>query len=149
MSEHTERDESERCLVIERDNMTGAERRLDNMGEDPWGDTFTREQAEATVKWRQEHIVSRYGYEIRPVTTWLLDITTGEQHELFMKALGASFREEDPFDSPRVCVRKDGKPGGQVWAYTRKGVNSPPAWLVSLCEFFENEGYEASIRRPS
>lgn len=140
--------DTDRCLVIEHDNMTGAERRLDNMGETPWGDTFTRDEAEATVELRKAIITGRYRYEIRPVTAWLLDITTGDQHELFMKALGTSFQEEDPFESPRVCVRPDGNPGGHVWAYTRKGLNSPPAWLVSLCEFFENDGYEAGIRRP-
>lgn len=143
---------TERCIVIERDNMTGAEKRLNNMAEDPWGDTFTREEAEASVEWRRKHITSRYSYEIRPVTGWMLDITTGTHHDLFMAALGTDFREEDPFEPPRVCMRRDEAgseaSGGQVWAYTRRGVNSPPAWLVSLCEFFENEGYEAGIRRP-
>jgi hypothetical protein len=138
----------ERCLVIEHDGMTGAERRLDNMAEEPWGDTFSREQAEATVDWRKKHITSKYSYEIRPVTAWLLDITTGTHHELFMKALGSGFEEHDPFSPPRVCVRKDGKPGGQVWAYTREGVDSPPEWLVNLCGYFESAGYEAGIRRP-
>ena len=42
-----------RCLVIEHDNMTGAERRLDNMSEAPWGDTFTRDEAESTVELRK------------------------------------------------------------------------------------------------
>lgn len=138
----------ERCLVIEQDRMTGATRRLDNMAQDPWGDTFTREQAEEAVDWRKKNITSRYGYEIRPVTVWLLDITSGDQHELFMKVIGSEFHEEDPFEPPRACIRKDGKPGAQVWAYTRLGVANPPKWLVSLCGVLENDGYEASIRRP-
>jgi len=148
ISQLTGTDQSERCLVIEQDRMTGATRRLDNMTQEPWGDSFTREEAEESVASRQKIITSRYQYEIRPVTVWMLDITSGDQHELFMKALDSGLCEEDPFEPPRACVRKDGKPGAQVWAYTRKGVTSPPAWLVSLCELFENEGYEASIRRP-
>lgn len=138
----------ERCLVIEQDRMTGAIRRLNNLAVDPWGDTFTREQAEASVAWLEKNITNRYGYEIRPVTVWMLDITTGDQHELFMKVIGSKFHENDPFVPPRACVRKDGQPGAQVWAYTRRGVSSPPAWLVSLCGVLENDGYEASIRRP-
>lgn len=140
--------DDDRCLVIECDNMTGAERRLDNMAHDPWGDTFTRAEAEATVSWRRKNITNRYGYEVRPVTAWLLDITTGDHHDLFMRALGTHFREEDPSTTTRVCVRPDGKPGGHVWAYTRKGVTSPPEWLVRLCGYFEDEGFNAGVRRP-
>jgi hypothetical protein len=135
LTEHGE----ERCLVIERDNNTGATRRLDNMATDPWGDTFTRPEAEASVKWREEHISRKYSYEIRPVTGWVLEIGPGVHHDLFMAALNTKFREEDPYESPTVRVRPDGKPGGQVWAYTRKGVSHPPAWLVGLCAFFEDE----------
>jgi len=142
--------DDDRCLVIERDTMTGWEKHLINMAENPWADTFTREQAEASVAWREKHITRRYSYEILPVTAWLLDITTGDHHDLFMKALASGLSESDlvSHEPPRVCVRKDGQPGGQVWAYTRKGASSPPPWLVSLCEYFEAEGFEAGIRRP-
>lgn len=144
----TETTTEDRCLVIERDNMTGWEKRLDNMARDPWADTFTREEAEASVDWRKKNITGRYSYEIRPVTAWLLDITTGDQHDLFMKALGTGIEDDNLIGQPRVCVPPEGRAGGQVWAYTRRGVNSPPAWLVKLCEYFENAGHEAGIRRP-
>lgn len=146
----TETTTEDRCLVIERDNMTGWEKRLGNMAQSPWADTFTREEAEASVDWRKKHITSKYSYEIVPVTGWMLDITTGDHHDLFMRALGTGLSEQDmvSHEPPRVCVPPDGRAGGQVWAYTRRGVNSPPAWLVKLCEYFENEGFEAGIRRP-
>ena len=142
--------DTDRCLVIERDTMTGWEKRLNNMAEHPWGDTFTREEAEACVAWREKNITRRYGYEILPVTAWLLDITTGDHHDLFMRALGTGLSETSlvSHEPPRVCARKDEKPGGQVWAYTRRGVTSPPEWLVRLCAYFEAEGFEAGIRRP-
>jgi hypothetical protein len=53
------------CRVTEHDNSTGAERALPNMAEDPGGDTYTREQAEAKVDWRKKNITSKYSYEIR------------------------------------------------------------------------------------
>lgn len=138
----------DRYRVIERDGMTGNERCLDNMAADPWGDTFTLEQAKATVAWRMKHISGRYGYEIRAVTVWRLDIEGAEHHDLFMMAVGKP-GEEDPFEVTRVCVRDDGKPGGQVWGYTRKGTTSPPEWLVKLAAFFEDEkGLKAGIARP-
>src|ERR1039457_4825318 len=62
--DHTRKDglamgDTDRCLVIEHDNMTGAERRLDNMSEPPWGDTFTRDEAESTVELRKAIITGR------------------------------------------------------------------------------------------
>lgn len=146
----TETTTEDRCLVIKRDNMTGWKKRLDNMAQSPWADTFTREEAEKSVDWRKKNITSRYSYEIVPVTGWLLDIAAGEQHDLFMMALGAGLAESrlGSHEPPRVCVKPDGQPGGEVWAYTRRGVSSPPEWLVKLCGFFEAAGYEAGIRRP-
>ena len=142
----------ERCIVIEHDGMTGNKRRLDNMASSPWADTFTRAEADEMVAWRKANITSKYSYEIRPVIAWCLDIEDGVHHDLFMAALGTDFREEDPFDPPRVCVRRNELghevPGGLVWAYTRKGTSSPPEWLVSLCAFFEDQGLKAGIRRP-
>lgn len=140
----------DRCLVIEHDNMTGWDKRLDNMARDPWGDTFSREEAKESVAWRKANITGRYSYEIVPVTAWLLDITAGDHHDLFMMAIGSGLGETKLVcnDPPTVWVKPDGQPGGHVWAYTRRGVNSPPEWLVKLCEIFENAGYEAGIRRP-
>lgn len=137
-----------RYLVIEHDNMTGWEKRLDNYALKPWGDTFSRREAEESVEWRKAKISGRYSYVIRPVTVWVLDITTGTHHHLFMKALETGLREEDPYEPPTVRVKPDGEPGGYVFAYTRKGVSSPPDWLIKLCEFFENDGQQAGIRRP-
>lgn len=150
-------DGKRRYLVIQTDRMTGWEARLDNFSTSPWGDTFAREEAEKSVGWRKAHIDSRYGYEIRDVTVWCLDIIAPDagpadasavHYALFMEALGTEYRETDPFDSTKVMMRADGKPGGQVWAYTRRGVTSPPEWLVKLCAHFEDRGYDAGIARP-
>lgn len=59
--------------LIEVDRMTGWERYLDNMNTDPWSGTFTREEDEASVKWREEHIVGRYGYRVVPVEPHMTD----------------------------------------------------------------------------
>lgn len=59
--------------IIETDTMTGWKRYLDNMKTEPWSGTFTREQAEASVKWRQENITGRYAYTIVPVETYMTD----------------------------------------------------------------------------
>lgn len=59
--------------VIETDTMTGWRRYLDNMSTSPWTGTFTRERAEASVKWREENITRRYAYEIVPVQPWMTD----------------------------------------------------------------------------
>lgn len=62
-----------RFKVIETDGMTGWERYLDNMSPGEWTGTFTRERAEATVKWREENIVSRYSYRVVPVEPHMTD----------------------------------------------------------------------------
>jgi hypothetical protein len=78
--------------LIEVDRMTGWERYLDNMQADPWSGTFTREQAEASVKWREEHIVGRYGYRIVPVEPHMTDNDAArERHD----GRHGSFRMED------------------------------------------------------
>jgi hypothetical protein len=59
--------------VIETDAMTGSKRYLDNMSTDCWTGTFTRERAEATVKWREENITRRYSYKIVPVEPHMTD----------------------------------------------------------------------------
>lgn len=59
--------------VIETDTMTGWREYLKNMSTIPWTGTFTRNQAEATVKWREEHITRRYAYRIVPVEPHMTD----------------------------------------------------------------------------
>jgi hypothetical protein len=59
--------------VIETDTMTGWKQYLNNMSTDPWSGTFTREQAEASVKWREENITRRYSYRIVPVEAHMTD----------------------------------------------------------------------------
>jgi hypothetical protein len=67
-------DEAEaRFKVVETDRMTGWDRYLDNMDENPWTRTFTREQAEVSVKWREKNITGRYGYKIVPVEPHMTD----------------------------------------------------------------------------
>lgn len=66
-------DAEARFKVVETDSMTGWDRYLDNMSESPWSGTFTREQAEASVKWREEHITRRYSYRIVPVEPHMTD----------------------------------------------------------------------------
>ena len=51
--------------VIERDPY-GNVRELSNQSTNPWTGTFTKDQAERTVKWREEHISRKYRYEIVP-----------------------------------------------------------------------------------
>ena len=51
--------------VIERDPY-GNERELANMASDSRTSTFTRAEAEETVKWREENISRKYWYEIVP-----------------------------------------------------------------------------------
>jgi hypothetical protein len=62
-----------RFKVTETDRMTGWDRHLDNMKTTPWSGTFTREEAEASVKWREEHITGRYAYKIVPVEPHMTD----------------------------------------------------------------------------
>lgn len=62
-----------RFKVIETDVMTGGKRYLDNMSESPWSGTFTRDQAEASVRWREENITRRYAYAIVPVEPYMTD----------------------------------------------------------------------------
>lgn len=59
--------------VVETDTMTGWEQYLNNMSTDCWTGTFTRERAEATVRWRKENITSRYAYKIVPVEPHMTD----------------------------------------------------------------------------
>lgn len=66
-------DTEARFKVIETDTMTGWKWYLDNMQTDPWSGTFTREQAEASVKWREENITRRYAYKIVPVEPYMTD----------------------------------------------------------------------------
>lgn len=68
--------------VVETDTMTGWKKYLDNMKHSPWRGTFTREEAEASVKWREEHITRRYAYEIIPVQPWMTDNNAArDRHE--------------------------------------------------------------------
>jgi hypothetical protein len=62
-----------RFKVIETDTMTGWCEYLNNMSTDPWSGTFTREEAEASVKWREENITRRYAYKIVPVEPHMTD----------------------------------------------------------------------------
>lgn len=78
--------------LIEVDRMTGWERYLDNMQADPWSGTFTREEAEASVKWREEHIVGRYGYRIVPVEPHMTDNDAARKRH---DAGHGSFKMED------------------------------------------------------
>lgn len=59
--------------VIELDTMTGWRQYLNNMSGEHWTGTFTRKEAEASVKWREENITRRYSYEIVPVEPWMTD----------------------------------------------------------------------------
>jgi hypothetical protein len=59
--------------VIETDNTTGCRKYLDNMSESPWSATFTREQAEASVAWREKNITRRYAYRIVAVEPYMTD----------------------------------------------------------------------------
>lgn len=69
--------------VTETDNMTGWKQYLSNMRESPWRPTFTREEAEATVRWREENITGRYSYEIVPVEAYMTDNEAAlSRHEL-------------------------------------------------------------------
>lgn len=133
--------DGDRFLVIETDTMTGWKRRK--------GRAVSRPEADdSAAQWRKVSD-GRYRFDIEPVVAWLLDITKGDHHDLFMMAMGSGLVETDlaSHDVPTVWL-KEGEPGGQVWAYTRKGATSPPEWLVKLCEIFEAAGYEAGIRRP-
>lgn len=67
----TATDTETRFKLIEVDRMTGWERYLDNMQAGPWSGTFTREEAEASVKWREENITRRYSYRIAPVKPYM------------------------------------------------------------------------------
>lgn len=88
--------------VIEVDRMTGWERYLDNMGTEPWTGTFSREDAEASVKWRQEHITGRYGYRIVPVEPHMTDNKAArERHD----ARHGSFPMEDCGDVDCTAAR--------------------------------------------
>jgi hypothetical protein len=59
--------------VIETDTMTGWKQYLHNMSTSPWSGTFTREEAEKSVKWREENITRRYAYQIVPVEPHMMD----------------------------------------------------------------------------
>jgi hypothetical protein len=65
--------EADLFRVIETDGMTGWDRYLDNMTTSPWTGTFTREQAEAAVDWREKNITRRYSYKIVPVQPYMTD----------------------------------------------------------------------------
>lgn len=91
----TATDAEDRFKLIEVDRMTGWERYLDNMDTEPWAGTFTREQAEASVKWREEHITGRYGYRIVPVEPHMTDNKAArERHD----TRHGSFKMEDCSD---------------------------------------------------
>lgn len=68
-----ETDAGARVKVVETDRMTGWDRYLDNMKTTPWSGTFTREEADASVKWREEHITRRYAYTIVPLEPYMTD----------------------------------------------------------------------------
>jgi hypothetical protein len=68
--------------VIEHDTMTGWDEYLNNMGSSPWTGTFTREQAEACVDWREKNIARRYRYEIVPAQPYMTDAAAArERHD--------------------------------------------------------------------
>jgi hypothetical protein len=56
--------------VLETDNATGEQRYVVNMAA-PYSASFTREQAERAVAWREENITGRYRYEIVAVEPWM------------------------------------------------------------------------------
>jgi len=96
--------------VIEVDRMTGWERYLSNMSTDPWSGTFTREQAEASVKWREENIVSRYGYRIVSLEPHMTD--NGKARERHDSGHGA-FPMEDCGDVDCSAARMRLLAGGR------------------------------------
>lgn len=65
--------ESALFKVIETDRMTGWDRYLDNMKTSPWSGTFTRDEADACVDWRQKNITGRYGYKVVAVEPYMTD----------------------------------------------------------------------------
>lgn len=68
--------------VIEVDTMTGWKQYLDNMTASPWTGTFTREEADACVQWREANITRRYAYKIVPVEPYMTDNTAArERHD--------------------------------------------------------------------
>jgi hypothetical protein len=90
-----EPDAEARFKVIETDTMTGWKQYLDNMSTEPWLGTFTRERAEASVKWREENITRRYSYRIVPVEPFMNDNGKArERHD----AKHGSHRMEDCSD---------------------------------------------------
>jgi hypothetical protein len=62
----------EYARVLETDNATGEQRYVVNMGA-TYSGSFTREQAERAVAWREKNITGRYRYEIVPVEPWMSD----------------------------------------------------------------------------
>lgn len=60
--------------------MTGWKRYLGNMKTSPWTGMFTREEAEALVKWREASITRRYAYEIVSVQPHMTDNGKAREH---------------------------------------------------------------------
>jgi hypothetical protein len=56
--------------VLETDNATGEQRYVVNMAA-PYSTSFTREQAERAVAWREKNVIGRYTYEIVAVEPWM------------------------------------------------------------------------------
>lgn len=71
--------DAELFKVIETDTMTGWKQYLNNMKTSPWTGTFTREEADAAVKWREENITRRYAYRVVPVQPHMTDNDAARQ----------------------------------------------------------------------
>ena len=71
--------DAELFKVIETDTMTGWDRYLDNMKTTPWTGTFTRDEADAAVKWREENITRRYAYKVASVQPHMTDNDAARQ----------------------------------------------------------------------
>jgi hypothetical protein len=72
---------AETVRVLETDHATGEERYVVNMAA-PYSPSFTREQAEAAVAWREKNVIGRYGYRIVPVAPHMTDAALArERHD--------------------------------------------------------------------
>ena len=63
---------AETVRIIETDHATGEERYVVNMAA-PYSASFTPEQAEAAVAWREKNVAGRYGYRVVPLEPHMTD----------------------------------------------------------------------------
>jgi hypothetical protein len=83
--------------LIETDTMTGAERYISAV--------VTREQAEATVKWREDHITRRYAYRIVDVQPWMTDNAAARQRHRERHSLRWPMEECGDVDCTEARIR--------------------------------------------